>query len=398
MKTLYIDGFAGISGDMFLGALIDAGAEAADIREQLGTVPLEGYSFSTGRVVKNGIAATKVYIETTGPHGHRRLPDILQLLEESRLSARVREQSTRVFQALAGAEAKIHGLPVEQVHFHEVGAIDSILDILGSIIALEILGVEDIACSPLPLGAGFVRCAHGTLPLPAPATLELLAGVPTTACNITGETVTPTGAALVKTLSSSFGPMPPMVIDRIGYGAGSADREIPNVVRLILGNVLSQGGYGHDTLWILEANIDDMNPEFFPYIMDSCLSSGAADAFLTPVLMKKGRPGHLLSVLCRESDIDALVDVILRETTTLGLRYYAVERRKLHREIISVDTCYGPVRIKVGRHPVTGEIFNTAPEWESCREAAQSCNAPVKTVYDAAKTAARQKLTGGHTV
>lgn len=316
-----------------------------------------------------------MHIETTGNHGHRHLQDILRLLDNSSLSARVREQSTKVFLALAAAEAKIHNMPVEQVHFHEVGAIDSIIDIVGSVIALELLEVVDVVCSPLP------------------ATMELLTGLPSKPCHITGETVTPTGAALVKTLSREFGPLPPMVIDRIGYGAGTYDREIPNIARLIFGSSTAGHISARDTMWMLETNIDDMNPEFFPYIMDRCLTAGAVDVYLTPVLMKKGRPGHLLSVLCPEADLNTVAAIILRETSSLGVRYYAVAREKLLREIVSVDTCYGSINIKVGRHPETGAVLNTAPEWEDCQKAALAYNIPVKTVYDAAKAAARQILT-----
>lgn len=393
MKTLFIDGFAGVSGDMLLGALIDAGADAANIRTQLSTMPLTGYSLTTAKVVKNGISATKVYIDSEETGQHRHLRDILHLLDSSSLSARVRERSSRVFGALAAAEAKVHNIPVERVHFHEVGSVDSVIDIVGSVLALELLGVEDIVCSPLPLGSGFVRCAHGILPLPAPAAVELLAGVPVTPCSITGETVTPTGAALVKTLSREFGRQPPMVIERVGYGAGTADREAPNVVRVILGTATEQRYSKQASLWVVETNIDDMNPEFFPYIMDRCLSAGAVDIYVTPVLMKKGRPGHLLSVLCPAEPLETVADILLRESSSLGVRYYPVDRRKLLREIIPVDTRYGVINIKVGRHPDTGAVLNLAPEWEDCKEAAQGGDIPVKTVYDAAKTAAWQKIT-----
>lgn len=393
MKTLYIDGFAGISGDMFLGALIDAGADLAQIRTQLATMPLTGYQLTADGVMKNGIAATKIHITTEEQSRHRHLRDILQLVENSGLSFRVKAQSAKIFKVLAAAEAKVHGISAEQVHFHEVGAVDSIIDIIGSVIALEILGVTDISCSPLPPGAGFVQCAHGTIPLPAPATAELLAGVPLAPSTIVGETVTPTGAALVKTLSRQFGPLPPMIIERVGYGAGTADREIPNIVRVILGQTAPQEQNNRDSMWILETNIDDMNPEFFPFIIDKCLAIGAADVYVTPVLMKKGRPGYLLSVLCAETFINTLADVLLQETSSLGIRYYLVNRRKLHRELISADTCYGSIDIKIGRHPETGAVLNIAPEWECCKQAALTHNIALKTVYDAAKTAARQKIT-----
>lgn len=391
MKTLYLDCFAGVSGDMFLGALLDLGVSLKDLSSILEGLGIPNYQLNAEKSQKNGITGTKFSVLVTDKdRHHRHMPDIEEILEKSDLSKHIKEKSLNVFKNLAVAEAKIHGIPPEKVHFHEVGAIDSIIDIIGTITALDLLGVKKITSSPLPLGSGFVNCAHGIIPLPAPAALELLTGIPTKSCAIEGETVTPTGAALIKTLCEDFGPMPPMRILSTGYGAGQADRKIPNLLRAILGEAESETGHSgflNDSVIVIEANIDDMNPEFYEYIFPLLFSSGAVDVYLTNVIMKKGRPGQVLTCLAPENKVKALVQILLNETTTLGVRTFECQRHKLVRETVMVETQYGRVAVKLGRHPDTLELLNAAPEWEDCKEKAVNSGVPVKIIYDSAKAA-----------
>lgn len=397
MKTLYLDCFAGVSGDMLMGALLDFGVSVETLSEHLAGLSLNGYRLTSDKTVKVGITATQATVELVDTsHAHRHLPDILDIINKSNLSPAVKEKSIKVFYTLAVAEGKIHGLPPEKVHFHEVGAVDAIIDIVGTITLLDILGIEKIVCSKLPLGSGYVQCAHGLLPLPAPATLEILRGVPVVSCDINGETVTPTGAALVKTLSSEFGPMPTIEVHAIGYGAGLADRKIPNILRAVLGKTTTPRpgfeslgkAFHEDNLNIIETNIDNMNPEFYEHIMSLLLASGAVDVYVTPIIMKKGRPGQILSCLVPMYSQDTIINLLLRETSSLGVRLYPCERYKLDREIISVPTAYGFISVKVARHPGTGSLMNVAPEWEDCKAVALKHNAPVKIVYDLAKAEA----------
>jgi len=394
MKTLYLDCFAGISGDMFLGALFDLGVSPVELTERLAVLNVHNYRINAEKTVKNGLSATKATVTLLNKEiSNRHLSNILKVIDESGLPSSIRQKTAAVFRSLAEAEAIIHNVSPEQIHFHEVGAIDAIVDIAGTIIALEILGVEQLACSPLPLGSGFVQCAHGTLPLPAPAVLELLKGIPTQTCSIKGETVTPTGAALVRTLSDSFGPMPSMYVQSIGYGAGQADREIPNLLRVVLGESAPAGDAPRvpcslleDCLFVAEANIDDMNPEFYGYIMPLLLAGGAVDVFITPVIMKKGRPANIITCLAAENKLEKVVNILISETTTLGVRTYPCRRYKLSRETVTVETDYGPVRVKLGLHPLTQRIINIAPEWDDCKALAEKTHLPVKLIYDFAKT------------
>ncbi len=404
MKTLYLDCFAGVSGDMLLGALLDLGVTVQTLSEYLSELGLHGYRLTSDRTVKVGITATKATVELTyQAHTHRHLPDILDIINNSNLPPVVKEKSTQVFIALAVAEGKIHGLPPDKIHFHEVGAVDAIIDIVGAITALNILGIDQVICSQLPLGSGFVQCAHGTLPLPAPATLEILWDLPTASCDIIGESVTPTGAALVKTLSSGFGPMPSMKIHSIGYGAGQADRNIPNVLRAVLGEAapskqLSQqdapGGYAffEDSLTVVETNIDNMNPEFYEHIFSLLFAAGAVDVYLTPIIMKKSRPGQILSCLVPPKSQSGIINLLLRETSSLGVRLLPCQRYLLDREIISVPTNYGLISVKIGRQPGNGSVMNIAPEWEDCKAAAVQHSTPVKIVYDLVKAEAYKIL------
>ncbi|HWI54501.1 MAG TPA: nickel pincer cofactor biosynthesis protein LarC [Desulfobacteria bacterium] len=389
MKTLYLDCFAGISGDMFLGALTDLGVPLDALSAVLAGLDVSNYSLSTAKSQKNGITGTRFFVHVTKSDlHHRHLPDIKDIIYKSRLPEHVKTASIRVFENLAAAEAKIHGILPEQVHFHEVGAVDSLVDIIGTVAALDLLGVKKVVCSPLPLGSGFVNCAHGILPIPAPAALELLKGIPTKTCDIEGETVTPTGAALIRTLSHGFGPVPSMRIEKIGYGAGAADRAIPNLLRAVLGEYqqeVSHSDFETDFVTVIEANIDDMNPEFYEHAISQLFSNGAVDVYLSPVLMKKGRPGQVLTCLASVDKVRVLVDIILSETSTLGVRTYVTNRFKLSRETVKVDTAYGPVKVKLGRRMASGDLLNAAPEWEDCKQAALQNHVPAKMIYDIAK-------------
>lgn len=381
MKLLYLDCFAGISGDMLLGALIDLGLSEEHLRNELAKLPLDGYRLQTRRVRKQNLAATKFECVAEHQHrSHRGYSEIAAMIRNSSLADAVKQRATSVFRALAEAEAKVHGIPLEEVHFHEIGAVDSIVDIVGACVALQALGVRRVVALPPPLGGGFVETAHGRFPVPAPATMELLKGLPTGTSPETGELVTPTGAALLAEFCSEFGPMPAMRVEKIGYGAGARELErTPNVLRVVLGVVSSEEA---DTVTILEANIDDMNPQCFGDVMERLLAGGALEVYLTPVQMKKNRPGTLLTVLCAPSDADRLAELVLVHTTSFGVRLHEARRQKLAREICRVATPYGEIEVKIGRR--NGRILTRSPEYESCRRAAAEAGVPVKTVYAAA--------------
>jgi uncharacterized protein (TIGR00299 family) protein len=388
MRIAFFDCFAGISGDMILGALVDVGVDIGALREALSGLPISGYEITHTRVLKRGIAATSVSVHCQEPQTHRNLQDIIRLLSESTLPPQVINRSIQTFRRLAQAEAKVHGTTPDQIHFHEVGAVDSIIDIVGCMIGLEWLGISEIKASRIPMSYGRIECTHGILPLPAPATMELLRGVPTFPSGLEGELVTPTGAALLTTLANHFGDIPPLTIDRVGYGAGQKDFPIANVLRLIIGE--STVPLPQERMTLLETNIDDMNPEIFEYVMQRLLEAGAADVYLTPVYMKKNRPGVVISVLAHHTDVHRLTDILLAETTTLGVRFFEFQRRCLERETLEVTTPFGEITVKVGRR---GEsIVNIAPEYEDCRAAAARCQIPLYRVYEAAHRAAEAYL------
>jgi uncharacterized protein (TIGR00299 family) protein len=388
MKLLYLDCFAGISGDMFLGALIDLGVSEDALRTALAKLKLPGYTISTRRVVKQNISATKfdVHAESHGHH-HRGYSEIAGMIAGSGLSENVKRRATSVFRRIGEAEAKIHGVPLEKIHFHEIGAVDSILDIVGACAAVETLGVERIVALPPPMGSGFVETAHGKFPVPAPATLALLTGVPTGSSSEKSELVTPTGAALLVEFAAEFGSMPAMVVEKIGYGAGS--RELvttPNVLRAVLGSTTTAAE--SDSVAVIEANIDDMNPQWFGDVMERLLVNGALDVFLTPIQMKKNRPGTLLTVLCESGDADRFAELVLAHTTSFGVRIHEARRRKLAREIVRVPTQFGEIDVKVGR--LNGKTVTRSPEYESCKRAAALAGVPVREVYTAAVIAAEE--------
>jgi uncharacterized protein (TIGR00299 family) protein len=399
VKTLYLDCFAGASGDMLVGATLDCGLDFELLRSELLKLGVEGYELSLKRVHRSGISAAKFDVHLTGEshshdhehhrhhehhHKHRGLSEIKQIISSSILSEQVKLRAQTIFQRIGEAEAKIHDLPIETVHFHEVGAIDSIVDIVGACVAFEALKIERIVSSPLHVGSGSFQCAHGTYPAPGPATAELLKGVPIYSRDIEGELVTPTGAAIISTLAESYGPMPMMRIENIGYGAGTRDYpKFPNALRAIIGEMEEGAECAPATVTVIEANIDDLNAQVFGYLMEKALAAGALDIFYTPVQMKKNRPGVLLTLLCNPPDRERMCDLIFRETTTLGVRYRNEEREILTREFATVETEYGPIRIKVSRAR-DGRVMNASPEFEDCRVAAEKSGVGLRDAQTAA--------------
>lgn len=389
MRILYLDCFSGISGDMCLGALIDAGADAGWLEAELRKLPVDGWDMLVGGESSYGITGTRVRINVREEHQpHRHYSDIRDMIAGSPLPERARDTSIRIFERIAGAEGKVHGVPAQHVHFHEVGAVDSIIDIVGTALALHYLDVERVICSPVPPGSGQLMCRHGLLPVPAPATAELLKGIPLKSMDVQGELTTPTGAALAAGLAGSFGPLPEMKVDAMGYGIGSRDFGIPNFLRVFIGSGTQTGSlYGSDSVLVMETGIDDMNPQFFGHVMERLLSKGALDVFFTPVQMKKNRPGCLLTVLCRPRDKDALIGILFEETTTLGVRCREEKRFVLERTFGEVDTPYGRVRIKTALGS-GGRRLRSAPEYEDCRKISLEKGVPLRKVYEAALQAA----------
>ena len=372
---------------MTLGALVDAGVSLDHLRDELRGLEVPGWEISAEKVWKNGMSSTYVKVKTEDQSMHRSLTAILEILEKSRLSPRVRERASAIFRRLGEAEATVHDVPIEKIHFHEVGAVDAIVDIVGACIGFEALGIEQFACSALNVGGGTAKMAHGVLPVPAPATGKLLQGKPTYSNGLQKELVTPTGAAIVATLCTHFGPQPPMSVSSIGYGAGTADLEgQPNVVRIMIGEAVENAVAGFDEeIAIIEANLDDMNPQIYGYFQEKALAAGALDVYSTPIQMKKNRPGILLTLLCRPHDTGALMDLVFSETTTFGARTYRAQRRTLPRECVSVHTQFGDVRMKISR--VNGHIRQAAPEFEDCKKIAQQHHVPLHLVMDEAKRA-----------
>ena len=391
-RTAYFDCFSGISGDMVLGALVDAGADLGGIETELRKLGLDGWSISAEKVQRGQIFATHVNVATTEGHHHRGLSIILDRIEKAQLAPRAAERARKIFTRLAESEAKVHHLPVEQVHFHEVGAVDSIVDIVGACVGFELLGIDEFACSPLDVGAGQVMTAHGLLPVPAPATADLLLGAPIYTSGIQKELVTPTGAAIATTLSISYSKIPEMTMRAIGYGAGSMDfPEKANVLRLLIGERESAAagenlhGESDAPITIIETNVDDMSPQIYGYFVDRALAAGALDVFSTAVQMKKNRPGLLVTILSEPANITRLTDLLFSETTTIGVRMYEARRRTLAREFLSVDTGHGPVRMKISR--LNGSVLNATPEYDDCQRIASEKGIPLKDVLAAASYA-----------
>ncbi|MBI5248446.1 MAG: nickel pincer cofactor biosynthesis protein LarC [Desulfomonile tiedjei] len=396
MKIVYFDCFAGASGDMILGSLMDAGLSLEQLKSELDKLHLTHYDLQVMKVTKRGIGGSQAVVSIDQGHHHhhhRHLQDIKEIIEKSDLDVPVKKHSIAIFTRLAEAEARVHRSTVEHIHFHEVGAMDAIIDVVGSVAGLSALGVEKVYCSPLHVGTGTVKCAHGVLPVPAPATAELIKGKPVYSTGVQGELLTPTGAAILTTLASDFGPMPNMSVEKVGYGAGTSDPAIPNLLRMIIGQSSEQmRGYDLERVAVAETNIDDMNPQMYDYLIQKMLDMGALDVFLVPMHMKKNRPGTLLTVICALERITEFSDFLLRETTTIGLRWRIDNRIKAHRSIKEIQTKYGPVKIKVAE--VDGMATNIAPEYEDCRRLALEKKIPLKEVMAHASRAAGDILNG----
>jgi uncharacterized protein (TIGR00299 family) protein len=385
MKTLYFDCFAGASGDMILGAAVAAGVDPNHQREQLSLLPVSGFSLDVETVNRAGLSATYARVETAHEHSHRSLTNIKQIIHGSDLADVVKQRAVQIFTRLAEAEARVHNEPVDHVHFHEVGALDAIVDVVGAAICFDALKIERFVCSPLHVGSGMVKMAHGHFPIPPPAVAELLKGVPFYATEIKGELLTPTGAAIITTVCTEYGPIPQMTSEATGYGAGTREYpDFPNVLRVILGETEAHGATD-ERLWMLETNLDDASPQIIGHVMDRVLALGALDCFFTPVQMKKNRPGVLLSVLCATGEKEAVMKLLFTETTTLGVRSYEVTRQALPRSVVRVETQYGPIDVKVAH--LDGRVVNEMPEFEQCRQAAARANVAVKIVEDAARVA-----------
>ncbi len=393
MKIAYFDCFAGASGDMVLGALLDAGVSLQQLQHELTKLGLSQYTLTAHKVVKNGIDGTQVRVVPSSDHSPkaRHLADIKKIIDASTLAPPIKAQSTAVFTRLAKAEARVHRTDVEAVHFHEVGALDAIVDIVGGVIGLTLLGIQKVYSSPLHTGCGTVDCAHGTLPVPAPATAELIKGVPAYSTGVQGELLTPTGAALLTTLATAFGPMPAMRVETIGYGAGSADIEIPNLLRIMVGEAEDERGTNeHDSILLMETNIDDMNPQLYEHLMEKLFQQGALDVNLTPVQMKKNRPGILLSIACSPDMKERLAAIVFEETTTIGLRWRTENRITASRKIYQIDTDYGPIRVKVSQYG--GQTVNVSPEYADCKRVADQKKVALKKVMESVRRAALKQL------
>jgi len=387
MKIAYFDCFAGASGDMIIGALLDAGLKLDLLKSELAKLNLSGYAVSAKKTLKGGLAGIRFDVRVGHDHGHRNLKDILRILDRSGLSTGVKGKSRAVFTRLAEAEAKVHRVSINDIHFHEIGAVDAIVDVVGAVAGLEALGVERVFCSPLHLGRGTVECAHGVLPVPPPAVAELVKGVPSYSTGVEGELVTPTGAAILTTLAEGFGPMPFFTPQRTGYGAGSKNLSIPNLLRIMIGK--AEGGCLSDTVQVIETNIDDMNPQFYEHVMELLFEAGAKDVFLTPVIMKKNRPGTVLSVIASSADVEELVALLFRETTTLGVRISEIKKRMtLGRETLKVKTRWGNVRVKAKR---IGPKTAFAPEYDDCRRIARTEGVPISDVSDEVRREAEKQ-------
>lgn len=403
MKIAYFDCIAGASGDMILGALLDAGLPETVLRERLGRLRLAEFELKCRRVVKNGFSATKVDVLVAHDVHARHVPDIEAIVTASDLPDTIKGRAVAIFRRMGQVEAGIHGTDIDHVHLHELGGVDTIVDVVGALAGLDALGVERVVVSPLPMGRGFVQGAHGQIPLPAPATLALLQarpeqgrqGAPLVGVDLDVELVTPTGAALLSELAAEYGPIPPMTVTASGYGAGGRDLPIPNVLRLLVGEAYATipdaaSEAGAETLSILETNIDDLNPEVYDYVMARLFEAGALDVFLSPIQMKKNRPATLLRVLCWPEQAEELSAILFSETSTLGVRQQGVKRRCLPRSIQAVDTPYGVVRVKVAQW---GEgQFKAAPEYEDCRRLAEASRVPLREIYHAAERAAEKGL------
>ncbi|MGH7300082.1 MAG: nickel pincer cofactor biosynthesis protein LarC, partial [Candidatus Rokuibacteriota bacterium] len=392
MKIAYFDCPSGASGDMILGALVDAGAPFEALERELAGLGVEGYRLARREVIKAGFRATKVDVALSRHEaGHRGLREILEILETGRLSPAVRETASRIFRRLAEAEARVHGTTPDRVHFHEVGAVDAIVDVTGACIGLHLLGVDAVHVGALPVGGGFVEGPHGRMPIPGPATAELLKGFPTLDTGIRRELVTPTGAAILTTLAAGAGAMPAMRVTAVGYGAGTMDLETPNVLRLFVGEApLAQVAPPAETIVQVETTVDDMSPQLYEPLLERLLEAGALDVWLTPVIMKRSRPGVVLTALCEPGRVADLSRLLFEESSTIGVRWTAYQRSRLDREMARLDTAYGPVTFKVSR--LEGRVITVTPEFEEVRRIARDKGLPVREVLEQARVDGRRLL------
>jgi uncharacterized protein (TIGR00299 family) protein len=391
MKVAYFDCPSGASGDMILGALVDAGAPFETLERELSGLGLEGYRLERQEVMKAGFRATKVDVLVQGSghhHPERTLAAILTLIEASRLAPPVKDRAARIFRRLAEAEARVHGTTVERVHFHDVGAVDAIVDVTGACIGLHLLGIEAVHVGALPVGGGFVQGPHGRIPVPGPATAELLKGFPTIDTGVRRELVTPTGAAILTTLASGAGAMPAMHVRAVGYGAGTMDLDTPNVLRLFVGETAVAAPT--ETILQVETTVDDMSPQLYEPLLERLLEAGALDVFLTPVIMKRSRPGVVLTALCEPTRVADLSRVLFEESSTIGVRWTAYQRERLDREIVRLTTAYGPVSFKVSR--LEGRVITVTPEFEEVRRIARDKGLAVREVLEQARTEGRRLL------
>lgn len=381
MKTAYFDCFAGISGDMVIGAFIDAGLGFSSIEKTASSLALRGYELSHEKKLKNGISGTSFKVKVSEDQPHRRLADITDIIMRSPLHEKIKNDALSIFKIIARAEAQIHVKSIDEIHFHEIGAVDSIIDICCAAAAFHELGIQRVISSPVNTGGGFVKSAHGTLPVPAPATAEILKGIPVYSTETNAELATPTGAAIISYYAESFSTLPGIKVEKIGYGAGSKDLDIPNLLRIYFGETASQEGVLSDEVIEIETGIDDMNPEFYSYLFNVLLDDGALDVLLIPVFMKKNRPGHLLKVISAPEKSESIINRIFTETSTSGMRIRSTSRRILARRSVPVETPFGVINVKV--HEMNGKIITVSPEYEECRLAAIENDIPLKSVYNA---------------
>ena len=384
MKTLYFDCFAGCSGDMIMGALVSSGVDPRRLVDQLELLGLSGWKIDFERVDRSGISSTYARVQTAHEHAHRHLSDIHKIIYQSGLKQSVKERAALVFSRLAEAEARVHNQPIEKIHFHEVGAIDAIIDVCGAAIGFDLLGVDNFISSPLRVGFGMTEMAHGRFPIPPPAVAEMLKGKPVYAGDIEGEFVTPTGAAIITSVCERFENIPALKIESTGYGAGTRNPEgFPNALRVLLGEIGPAAA--DETLLMIETNIDDMSPQVFGYVMERAFEMGALDCYLTQAQMKKNRPGTVVSILCRPGEREKFLGLLFAETTTLGARTYEVQRRALARDSVKIETQFGIIDVKVARGH--NDHVNVMPEFEQCRAAAAAAGVPLREVQEAVRLA-----------
>lgn len=383
MKVLYFDCFSGISGDMIIGSLLDLGLDFKYLEKELKKLKLQDCEIEAKKIVKSGVSATKFNViekrDKNSHHHERNITEINSIISKSKLNNEIKNTIKKIFYKIAAAEAKVHKTSINKVHFHEIGAIDTIIDVAGAVIGFNKLGIEKIYCSKLNTGTGFVEFSHGKFPVPAPATAEMLKGFPIYHNNIRFELVTPTGAAIITTLAENFGEMPAMKLEKIGYGAGTKDLQQPNVLRAFYGKMDNEFGTFYDRIMMMETNIDNMNPEILPYVIERLMENGALDAYTKPINMKKNRIGIKITVLCHKKDIDKLSKIIFEETSTLGIRIFPAGRKKLEREIKIINTKYGKIRVKISK--LNGKIKNMTPEYEDCVRIARKNKIPLINVY-----------------